>query len=224
MECPICLDKITKRNEVILACNHKYCKKCLKNLQDNSTKDGNIIHFLKSGKPFYPNREKCRMLLNYNPDKEIKCPICRKEYTICCDEYMFTLNENSKPLPIMGKVWFRRPNTNELSICHNITNESDVLHYIPLRDEIEFKIRRNPSQYSLMLLSLLKEEMIENKKEFHAVLMSGEKKSMPEVLLFPADKCPCVAHATPMDLLRSLIEFNPKESIEEEMKITFPKK
>lgn len=221
MECPICFEKINKKNEVVLACNHKYCKKCLKYLQDNSAKYGCFVNFLKVGKPFYLNENKARMLLSNNPDKNIKCPMCRKEYTICCDEYIFTLNKKSKPLPIMGKVWFRKPDTNELSICHNITNESDALHYIPLRDEIEFKIRGNPSEYSKILLSLFKEEMFENKKEFHSVLMSGKAKTMPEVLLFPADKCPCIAHATPDDLLRSLIEFNPKknQTINEEMEV-----
>jgi len=212
MECPICLEQINERNEVILKCNHKYCRKCFIKWRIGGKNIEKIYYAVKKGKPYHKKNEEYSMLLSIN-DYHIKCPLCRKEYTMLNEHYWDDcLNNNFlAPPEILHRVWFKDPKTNKLSICHHITSWNDILDYIPYRDEIANKIGKEISDYAQATLNCFGIEMFEKNKDFHVVKSEFTNGEYPDVAVIPYDICDCdiSGHATPDEFYKSLIDYKP---------------
>jgi hypothetical protein len=171
MECSICLEGVNKKTQIKLACNHNFCKKCI---WDWTKKNFNgKIEFLslKKGKPFHINNDTNSMTLSVD-NKFITCPMCRAEYTITHDNYIANIYHNPlyAPIPILHRVWFKDPKTNELSICHHINAPKDIINYLSLKEHIIMRINgymTGLSEYSKNLLRTFATEMFKNKKDFH---------------------------------------------------------
>jgi hypothetical protein len=207
MECSICLEAVSKKTEIKLACGHKFCKKCIWDWTKKNFNGKIELLALKKGKPFHTDDDTSSMTLSVD-NKFLTCPMCRAEYTITHDNYITNIYKNPlyAPLPILHRIWFKSPKTNKLSICHHINAPQDTINYLSLKDHIIMRLHGNMYKISnngRELLSTFAREMFKNKKDFHVTKDS----SIVEVV--PYDKCSCKNHGTPDELLEFLINFRP---------------
>lgn len=85
-ECPICLEKMNKKNRVYLNCSHQVCKGCINGIEMKRyylKKDIYQITFMNDENDFFVNlkvQEQAKICDNhYELGTFYKCPLCRNE-------------------------------------------------------------------------------------------------------------------------------------------------
>ena len=220
MSCPICLEDLKK--EMKLDCGHSYCKSCFEKHHTTSMKNGLNFIALKRGKPFHKNQDDISMFLSID-NSTIKCPMCRKEYTVCSDDFLrnAVYEKKIKPLPIKFRVWFNDPN-GELTICHHITSRNDIAEYFSLHDRISINLGKQPSNNGRAAICLMEMafDTSESPDDFYAAFCPCNKRGCVGVFPIPNFMCERRSRsaseselniATPEDLYNALLKHRPKK-------------
>jgi hypothetical protein len=157
---------------------------------------------LKIGKPFY-TKDRIGMTLLLK-DQSLSCPLCRCEFSIMNDHTF----KNLKPLQILGRVWFGDAERNP-TICHQITDFHDAIHYLHIKDFIRFNIGKidDISKCGKYTLDRFLENMFGKKQDIHIIKCECNNKDCVGIVIIPEEiysKDFMMIYATPKEFYTSI--------------------